>query len=131
MNIENFDHLLAAALMEPNPQQLLFVFCTADAAPEGAAGPGLAGVTLAPVMCVDKADGEVPSFAQLAAEAATMGAHWDVVLASTLSGSAGARPPPEQCEQALRRMLASIRGGSFGAMLAFDRQGRPLVRQAA
>lgn len=126
MNTTNFDHLLAAALLEPNPQQLLFVFCTADAAPDGGAGH-----TLAPVMCVDKADGDLHSFAQLATEAAAMGAHWDVVLASTLSGSGGARPPPAQCEQALRRMLAAIRGGSFGAMLAFDRQGLPMVRQAA
>lgn len=126
MTITNFDHLLAAALMEPNPQQLLFVFCTADAAPDGRSGHALA-----PVMCVDKADGEVTSFAQLAQEAAQMGAHWDVVLASTLSGSAGQPPRPEQCEQGLRRMLAAIRGGSFGTMLAFDRQGRPLAAQAA
>ena len=126
MNITHFDHLLAAALMEPNPQQLLFVFCTADAAPGGGAGH-----TLAPVMCVDKADRDVQSFAQLCTEAAAMGAHWDVVLASTRAGSAGEPPRPEQCDTALRRMLAQIRGGSFATMLAFDRQGRPLAAEPA
>lgn len=45
MNIANFDHLLAAALEEPNPQRLLLVFCTADPAPDGGAG-----LSLAPVM---------------------------------------------------------------------------------
>ncbi|MDF3075535.1 MAG: hypothetical protein K0S54_3202 [Alphaproteobacteria bacterium] len=126
MNIDHFDLLLAAALIEPNPQRLLLVFCTAEAAPDGGAG-----LTLAPVMCVDKADGEVQSFAQLSTEAAGMGAHWDVLVASTLAGSAGAGPRPEQAEQGLRRMLASIRGGSFHGMLAFDRQGWTLVRDAA
>lgn len=126
MNITSFDHLLAAARMEPNPQQLLLVFCSADAAPDGGAGH-----TLAPVMCVDKGDGEVQSFARLLAEAADMGAHWDVVVASTLAGAGGQSPRPEQCEQGMRRMLAAIRGGSFEAMLAFDRQGRAMARETA
>lgn len=125
MNISSFDNLVAAARLEPNPQQLLLVFCTADPAPDGAVG-----LSLAPVMCVDKADAELPGFAQLVTEAAAMGAHWDVLLASTLAGSGGQPPRPESCEQAMRRMLAAIRGGSFGAMLAFDRQGRPMTREA-
>lgn len=126
MNIANFDNLLAAALLQPNPQQLLFVFCTADPAPDGGAG-----LSLSPVMCVDKADRDVQGFAQLCAEAALMDAHWDVVLASTLSGSGGQPPRPEQCDSALRRMLASVRGGNFNSMLAFDRAGRPLAAENA
>ena len=70
----DFDQLLQIAAAQPEPQQLLFVFATAelpdDAAPaqrERFVNGG--GGTLSPVVCVDKGLDELSSFEALVTEA--------------------------------------------------------------
>lgn len=129
MKIASFEDLLAAAAAQEQPQRLLFAFSMAEAAPgcRGADAPQ----TLIPVMCADKPAGEVASFGQLAGEAAEIGAQWDMVMVSALSGAAGVQPPPDTVEQALRRMLRAIQDGQLDWMLAFDREGRLLRPEPA
>ncbi|KQV90330.1 hypothetical protein ASD15_23765 [Massilia sp. Root351] len=129
MKIASFEDLLAAAAAQDQPQRLLFAFSMAESAPghRGADAPQ----TLIPVMCADKAPEDVASFGQLAGEAAEIGAQWDMVMVSALSGAAGAQPPAGTVEQALRRMLRAIQDGQLDWMLAFDRQGRLLRPEPA
>ena len=65
MQIANFEQLLIAAAVQPQPQRLLMTFALAEAEPEATAGR----TTLVPVMCVDKQVGELDTFANLAEEA--------------------------------------------------------------
>ena len=96
MDISNFDDLLMAARAQPEPQRLLFVFAGAelpdDATPEQRAhfeqGEGGA---LVPVMCVDKAIGDLTSFPALVDESREMGQSWQIVFAAALSGTATTR----------------------------------------
>ena len=90
----------------------------------------IAGVTeaaarqaLVPVMCVAKQVGELDTFANLAEEAARMGTHWDVVLVSTLGGSAGQLPASDRVDAALQQMIGLIQAGDMNRFVAFDRSG--------
>ena len=123
MTIDSFATLLDAARTRPQPQLMLLIFAALEAE------PGMPGrQALAPVACVDKRAPDVASFAALAeeAQAALGGAHWDVLLVSTLSGSALQWPAEAQAEAALRAMVAAVRQGEMAQMLAFDRAGEPL-----
>jgi hypothetical protein len=128
MNITTFDDLLQAARAQPEPQRLLLVFASAslpaDATPAqrerfeaGESGE------LAPVMCVDKDPTELQSFAALQAEAATMGADWALVFAAAMSGAGGAAPGQAAVDAALQRMVESVKAGTVGGYIPFDREG--------
>lgn len=123
MTIDSFATLLDAARTRPEPQLMLLTFAALEAE------PGMPGrQALKPVACVDKRAPDVASFAALADEAqgALGGAQWDVLLVSTLSGTALQWPDERQAEAALRAMIAAIRLGRMEKMLAFDRAGMPL-----
>ena len=97
MQINSFEDLILAAAMQAQPQRLLIAFAVAEAEPDPA--PGAAGrTTLVPVMCVDKQVGELDTYANLVAEAQTMGQPWDVMLISTLSGQNGVLPDPQRTD---------------------------------
>jgi hypothetical protein len=49
-----------------------------------------------------------------------------VVFVAALSGRDGCAPSSEDAEIPLERMLESIKAGSPGSMIAFDRQGQAL-----
>ena len=131
MNISNFDDLLRAAREQPEPQRLLFVFANAvlpdDSTPEQrarfAAGEGGA---LAPLMAVDKTPDELGTFAALVEESLLFGPDWAVVFVASLPGRPGRPPTSQEADQPLQRMIESIKAGSFGSFIPFDRRGEPV-----
>jgi hypothetical protein len=132
MNIESFDDLLRAARSQPEPQRLLFVFAGAelpeDSTPEQRARYQAGeGGSLTPMMSVDKSPGELESFAALAEEARQFGRDWAIVFVASLSGRGGRAPSSAEAGQALERMIASIKAGSVGAFIPFDRNGDPVL----
>ena len=122
--LSSFDDLLRAARQQPEPQRLLFVFTRAelpeDSTPEQRARfeAGLGGA-LTPLMCVDKAPEEIRDFQALDEESRQFGQDWSVVFVAALSGGGDAG-------LALERMIDSIKTGSPGALIPFDRQGQAL-----
>lgn len=127
----HFQQLLDAAASQPDPCRLLFVFAVAelpaDATPEERerflAGQGGA---LAPVMCVDKAPGDLPDFAALAAESRNTGAAWSMVFAAGLGGRDGKPPAKTEIDAALQIMVEAVRDGGFGRFAAYDADGAPV-----
>ncbi len=132
MNISSFDDLLRAAREQPEPQRLLFVFAGAvlpdDSTPEQRAGfEAGEGGALAPLMAVDKIPEEMDTFAALVEEARQFGHDWAVVFVASLPGRAGRPPTSKEADPLLQRMIESIKSGSFGTFIPFDRQGEPVV----
>ena len=131
MNIATFDDLLQAARQQPDPQRLLFVFTTAELPEDCTPGQrarfeaGQGGV-LTPLMCVDKTPDEIQGFEALVEEARQFGQQWSVVFAAALSGRDGRAPSSEDAEKPLERMIESIKAGSPGALIPFDRHGQAL-----
>ena len=132
MNISSFDDLLSAARAQPEPQRLLFVFAQAvlpdDSTPEQrarfAAGEGGA---LAPLMAVDKTPDELGTFAALVEESRQFGHDWAVVFVASLPGRAGRAPTSKEADPSLNRMIESIKAGSIGSYLPFNRRGEPVL----
>lgn len=132
MNISSFDDLLWAAREQPEPQRLLFVFAAAvlpdDCTPaqriDFEAGRGGA---LTPLMSVDKAPEETGTFIALLEESQQFSPDWAVVFVAGLSGRDGRAPTSEAVAQSLHRMIESIKTGSFGSFIPFDRQGQPML----
>jgi hypothetical protein len=131
MNIECFDDLLQAARAQAEPQQLLFVFAGAEL-PAGASAVQRAnfdageGGELAPLMCVDKAPGELAGFDALCAEAARAGPPWSIVFTAALSGRDGKPPSAVDTDAALQHMVDAIKAGRLDGMLPFNRAGEPV-----
>jgi hypothetical protein len=132
MSISSFDDLLQAARQQPEPQRLLFVFASADlpddSTPEQRerflAGQGGA---LVPMMVVDKLPEELQAFADLVRESEQFEKAWSIVFAASLSGSGGLAPSSEAAEKPLQRMVESIKAGTLGTFIPFDREGHPVV----
>ena len=127
----HFDLLLQVAAAQPEPQRLLFVFATAEL--PGDSSPAQrqrfaegAGGSLAPLMCVDKAPGDITSFDALVAESCEAGPPWQVLFAAGLSGRHGQPPADAQVDQALQTMVERVRGGMVEGLLALDPRGQPL-----
>ena len=131
MNIESFDDLLQVARQQSEPQQLLFVFAGAEL-PAGASAAQRAqyeageGGELAPLMCVDKAPGELAGFDALCAEAAHAGPPWAIVFTAALSGRGGKPPSAADTDAALQHMVEAIKAGRLDGMLPFNRAGEPV-----
>ena len=126
MNISSFDDLLRAAREQSEPQRLLFVFANAvlpdDSTPEQRARfEGGQGGALAPLMSVDKTPEALGTFAELVEESRQFGHDWAIVFAASLSGRGGRAPTSKEADQSLQRMIESIKAGSFGSFIAFDR----------
>lgn len=131
MSISSFDDLLRTAREQPEPQRLLFVFAHAvlpdDSTPEQRARfEAGEGGALAPLMAVDKTPEEMGSFAALVDESRQFGTDWVVVFVASLPGRAGRPPTSQEADQPLQRMIESIKAGSIGSFIPFDRQGQPL-----
>jgi hypothetical protein len=128
----HFQQLRQAALAQPEPQRLLFVFAAAelpdDATPEQrerfAAGQGGA---LAPLACVDKDPTDLTSWEALVAESRRASPPWQVVFIAGLAGQAGRAPSAEAIDSALETMVENVRQGRFGGYLALDPGGAPLA----
>jgi hypothetical protein len=132
MNISSFDDLLRAAREQSEPQRLLFVFANAelpdDSTPEQRARfEAGQGGALTPLMSVDKTPEELGSFAALVQESREFGHDWAIVFVASLSGRDGRAPTSEEADRSLHRMIESIKTGSFGSFIPFDRQGQPML----
>jgi hypothetical protein len=132
MNISSFDDLLRAAREQPEPQRLLFVFADAelpdDSTPEQRARfEAGQGGALTPLMSVDKTPEQLGSFAALVEESREFGRDWAIVFVASLSGRDGRAPTSEEADRSLHRMIESIKTGSFGSFIPFDRQGQPML----
>lgn len=131
MQIRSFADLLVAAGQQPDAQRLLFVFVAAEA-PANATPEQQArlqqktGGYLAPQVCVDKLPAEIASFAALAEESQATGKPWDLVFVAGMGGRGQQAPSSQDAEPMLRKMVDSIKGGSVGNFLAFDRAGDPV-----
>lgn len=128
MEISNFDELLHAALQQPEPQRLLFVFAgaelPADATPEQRARfEAGEGGELAPQMTANKAPEEIGDFAALVEESRSHGPEWALVFVAAMSGRDGQAPTLEQAEAPLRQMVESIKAGAIERFAVFDRLG--------
>jgi len=131
MNISNFDDLLRAARTQPEPQRLLFVFARAvlpdDSTPEQRARfEAGEGGALAPLMAVDRTPDDLGTFAALVEESRQFGTDWAVVFVASLSGRDGRAPTSKEADQPLQRMIESIKAGSIGSFIPFDRRGEPV-----
>jgi hypothetical protein len=132
VSITSFDDLLRAAREQPEPQRLLFVFAGAalpdDSTPEQRIRfkAGLGGA-LTPLMSVDKAAEELDTFAALVEESLQFGREWTIVFVASLSGRGGRAPSSEEADQSLQRMIESIKTGSIGSFMPFDRRGEPIL----
>jgi hypothetical protein len=131
MNISNFDDLLRAARTQPEPQRLLFVFARAvlpdDSTPEQRARfEAGEGGALAPLMAVDRTPDDLGTFAALVEESRQFGTDWAVVFVASLPGRAGRPPTSKEADQPLQRMIESIKAGSIGSFIPFDRRGEPV-----
>ena len=132
MNISNFDDLLRAARAQPETQRLLFVFAQAvlpdDSTPEQRtrfeAGEGGA---LVPLMSVDKAPEDLGTFSALVDESRQFGHDWAIVFVASLPGRGGRAPTSAEADQSLQRMIESIKSGSIGSYLPFDRLGESVL----
>lgn len=102
VNISSFDDLLRAARRQPEPQRLLFV-------------------------SVDKIPEELSTFAALVEESRQFGHDWAIVFVASLPGRDGRAPTSKEADQLLQRMIESIKAGSFGSFIPFDRQGEPML----
>ena len=132
MQIASFDDLLRAAHAQPEPQRLLFVFAAAelpdDATPQQRADFEAGhGGALVPRMCVDKAPHELDSFAALVREAEQFDTgDWNMVFAAALPGTQHHAPTSADAEAPLQAMVESIRAGTLGNFIPFNRQGEPV-----
>ena len=131
MNISNFDDLLRAARTQPEPQRLLFVFARAvlpdNSTPEQRARfEAGEGGALAPLMAVDRTPDDLGTFAALVEESRQFGTDWAVVFVASLPGRAGRAPTSKEADQPLQRMIESIKAGSIGSFIPFDRRGEPV-----
>lgn len=132
MNISSFDDLLIAARQQPQPQRLLFVFAGAELTDDSTPGQRARfdagkGGALTPLMCVDKTPQELASFAVLEEESRQFGHDWVLVFVAGLSGRNGLAPAPDEAQEPLERMVASIKAGTVGMFIPFDRQGQPVL----
>jgi hypothetical protein len=132
MEIANFDDLLRAARAQPEPQRLLLVFVAAalpaDSTPEQRARfEAGEGGALVPLMSVDKDPDDLASFASLDEESRQFAGDWTMVFVAGLPGRNGRAPASDEADRHLQRMVESVKAGSFGAYLPFDRQGLPVL----
>jgi hypothetical protein len=126
LDISSYDDLLSAAAQQAEPQRLLFVFASAELPAnctdtQKAQFGARRGGALAPVMCVDKLPAELGSFDNLVEESRQTGMNWDIVFVSSMSGQAGIAPSSKDADRYLEMMVESVKSGSFGKFLAFDR----------
>lgn len=128
MTLDTFTDLLQAARQQPEPQRLLFVFAAAELPRDATAEERVLfergeGSSLAPRLCVDKAPGEVESFAALREESTRTGIDWDILFVAAMSGRANLAPNADEAVQPRRMMVEAIKAGRIGEFLAVSRAG--------
>lgn len=130
-HISTFDDLLRAARQQPEPQRLLFVFTRAELPEDSTTEQRMRfdageGGALVPLMCVDRTPDELGTFAELVDESRSRGPEWALVFVASLAGHRGRAPTSADAEAPLQRMVESIKAGSHGNFIPFDRNGHPV-----
>ena len=128
MHIASFADLLHAARTQDQPQRLLFIFAASELPGDASKTQqerflARMGGALSPIVYVDKSPDEIGSFADLVEESSGIGAHWDIVFVTSLSGYEGRLPDSGQTEQAFVRLIEMIHLGQIDSFLTFDREG--------
>ena len=128
----HFQQLRQAALAQPAPQRLLFVFAAAelpdDATPEQRQRfEGGQGGALVPLACVDKGPEELASWDALVAESRLASPPWQVVFIAGLAGQGNRAPSAQAIDSALETMVERVRQGRFRGYMALDATGGPLT----
>jgi hypothetical protein len=59
-------------------------------------------------------------------EARQFGQAWDIVFVAAMSGTGASGQPAAQTQEALQRMVESIRAGAVGGLIPFDVHGDPV-----
>lgn len=126
--LSHFQQLVTAALDQPEPQRLLFVFAAAELPDDATPAQRERfqrgeGGALSPLMCVDKAPEDLPDFAALVDESRRAGPPWTMVFAAALQGRNGGPPEQAEIDQALQIMVEAVRDGGFGRFAAYDTDG--------
>lgn len=125
--MNHFNELLKAARLQDQPQRLLLLFARATPM-KGPVKTDHCSGTIEPVMCVDKAPGELEGFESLVKEADTINSQWDFILIGSLSGSDGKPPRAEEVEAQLYKMSNKLPNhGDLSAYVVLDRQQRPVI----
>lgn len=131
--ITDFDSFLQAVRESDEAQRLLFVFVK-TALPEDATEAERArfeagqGGGLLPKMYVDKAPEELSDFGTLAEESGQLDPDWHIVLAAALVGPDGRQPSQAEVDETFNGIIRTIHaGGDLSRLLAFDREGDPVV----
>ena len=79
------------------------------------------------MMVVDKLPDELQTFADLVKESQQFDKAWRIVFVASMSGTGGLAPTSEAAEKPLQRMVESIKAGTLGTFIPFDREGRPVM----
>lgn len=133
--MSNFNDLLAAAARQPEPQRFLFVFLkavlpkdfTEDEKINFEAG---IGGGLIPVMCVDKAQYELSTFAALVEESKATGEDWQLVMIACLAGRNGKVASSSDAETPMKKMVQTVQnGGDLSQFAVFDKNGDQIYFQ--
>lgn len=118
--INDFDDLLTMAHAMEEPQRLLLLLAKTES--RGGNGSETQTGTLTPVICVDKAPEELTDFRSLVAEADQVTRDWDLILVTSLSGTADNPPTSEQAEPHLNKMTNDVLSGQdLSRYVIFDR----------
>ena len=131
-NPTQFQQLLQAALAQPEPQRLLFVFAAAELPDDAIAAQrerfaGGQGGALVPLACVDKSPEELASWEALVAESRLASPPWPAVFIAGLAGQGNRAPSAQAIDSALETMVENVRQGCFDGYLALDPGGAPLT----
>jgi hypothetical protein len=124
--IRDFEDLLVLAHSMDEPQRLLVLLAKAET--QTSAEGDLQGGVLTPVICVDKAPGEIKDFRSLVAEADGVTRDWDMMLVASMGGSDGRAPSSEDAQPHLDRIANDILTGQDLTRYAiFDRNENLIV----
>lgn len=126
-----FEALLKAANEQVQPQRLLMVFTHTElpdnhSALEAKRFADGEGGALTPVMCIDKAPGDLTTFSALVDEAKETGQDWAVVMVACLSGKNGNPASYNDIDSGLKNMVSAIQNGMVANFMSFDKQGELL-----
>ena len=127
-----FEHLLASASAQTDPQVLLFVFAGAELPSDATPAQRKSfeqgrGGELTPLMCVEKELGDLSTFDALVSESREVGPPWQVVFAAGLSGANGRPPSGSVVEKALNSMVDRVQHGAVQGLLALSATGEVLT----
>ncbi|NQY27748.1 MAG: ribonucleotide reductase subunit alpha [Piscirickettsiaceae bacterium] len=129
VDIINYETLLMVGREQQEAQRFLFTFLKSslpkdhEGNEEQSFQAGKGGV-LQPLMCVDKALGDLTTFADLFEESKNMEQDWQIVLVACLSGVGESMPAATEIDLQLKMMVQMVEnGGDLSRYLAFDRAG--------